>query len=253
MIRIVAAAATSIARAGVPNRECSAARPSGQNALGRKPLEQLLGVAQRGVGGRHEHQDCRDDEADCQDVAQPSRRGQMLRKTSHGRGDPGGLLCRRYQKSKQERGECCHEQREHQRQESGPAQCLHARRLQLVRRLGEHFPATNRGKDETEARQAGQPRVEVPTQRRDRRRQRDERRERRGRPHRADHTPQSRQYEHAYANPDAAGDRVRPEVQSDARPNPQQPHHHYREHRREVFRPEETCEPEPGYGRHGDT
>ncbi len=69
----------------------------------------------------------------------------------------GGLLCRRYQSIKQERGECCHEQREHQRQESGPAQCLHARALQLVRRLGEHFPATNRGKDETEARQAGQP------------------------------------------------------------------------------------------------
>ena len=54
----------------------------GQRALRRKPLEHVLGVAERGVGGRRQHQHRRDDEADCQDVAQPARRGQMLRKTS---------------------------------------------------------------------------------------------------------------------------------------------------------------------------
>ena len=67
-------------------------QPFRQRALGRKPLEQVLGVAQRGVRRRHEHQHGRGDEADGQQAAQPAGAGQVLRETGQRRAHPGALL-----------------------------------------------------------------------------------------------------------------------------------------------------------------
>ena len=167
MTRMVAATATSMARDGVPNLVCRNVNRCRQRAFDRQPLEQLLGVAQCEVRGRHQQEHRGSDQRDRHDIPRPPRSRKMLCQSRQRSVRPERLLAGGHEQDEQKRTGHRRENREQGDEEARPLQRLEAGRPQFVRRACHGVTPADGREGQREAEQVDQRDVEwVPARRR---------------------------------------------------------------------------------------
>ena len=134
--------------------------PLRQRALDRQPLEQLLGVAERQVRGRHQQQRRCSDQRDGDEMPRPRRSRQMLRQPCERRVRPERLIDRRHEQDEQECTRHRRQSREQGDEEARALQGLQTRRPQFVRRSGNGIAATDGGERKGEAEEVDEQRIE---------------------------------------------------------------------------------------------